>query len=134
MLKAVNNGGMSLSIGALTGNFLEPPFDLSITVTLNNLTITEGGETVSGDGDLSLSLGTTDGVSFTGSISGNPLVISMPGNSVTLINYQLTSTVSETTGAYTRAISGTVESSQLAGFVVFSTPVPFQGVGSNYPL
>jgi hypothetical protein len=130
---SILNGGLSMSIGALSGDPSAFPFDLTVAVTLNNLTVIEAGETMTGSGDISLALSSSDGVTLATTLSGNSLAISGLGSSGALRNYAITSTLNQGTLDYTLASSGTLESADLAGSVVFSTPAIFQGIGSGFP-
>lgn len=86
-----------------------------------------------GSGDISLALSSSDGVTLTTTLSGNSLAISGLGNSGAIKNYAITSTLNQGTLDYSLASSGTLESTDLAGSVVFSTPSIFQSIGSGFP-
>jgi hypothetical protein len=130
---SILNGGLSMSIGTLLGDPAAFPFDLTVGVTLNNLTVIEAGETMTGSGDISLALSSSDGVTLTTTLSGNALAINGLGSSGALKNYAITSTLNQGTLDYTLTGSGILESTDLDGSVVFSTPTSFQGIGSNFP-
>lgn len=130
---SILNGGLSMTIGALSGNPDAFPFDLMVGITLNNLAVTQAGETMTGSGDINLALSSSDGVTLTTTVSGNAVAISGLGSSGALKNYAITTTLNQGTLDYTLASSGTLESADLAGSVVFTTPTSFQGIGSNFP-
>lgn len=130
---SILGGGLSMRVDALSGDPTASVFDMTVAVTLNNLTVTEAGETMTGSGDIRLTLGSSDGVTLTTALSGNSMAVSGLGRSIALKDYAITSTLNQGTLDYSLTSNGTLESTELGGSVVFSTVATFQGVGGNFP-
>jgi hypothetical protein len=130
---SILGGGLSMRVDALSGDPSASVFDITIAVTLNNLTVTDAGETMTGSGDIRLALGSSDGVTLTTALSGNAMAVSGLGRSIALKDYAITSTLNQGTLDYSLTSNGTLQSADLGGSVVFSTVATFQGVGGNFP-
>lgn len=130
------NGGLGLSGLVVTGNpTVGPPWDITATFAFTNLGITDVSGTQTLNGGFSYTGSTTDGITITGNLKGANLSIaqsSMP--TLTLKQFDLTSTVDNNTTAFTETGSGQVFNSDWGGaYVEFQVTTPFEGLGSENP-
>ena len=109
------------------------PFSLQFTIQANNFSVTENGETASLNGGMTLSQSTTDGLSFTNSISGTSIALAETGGSASLSAFVVSSTEDMSSGAYSFDITATVSSPEIGGAVTIVTDITFQGVDPNDP-
>ena len=123
----VVSGTYSMRITSFTGDFVGGSFSFDVTVTLTDFQITDGGETVMVNGDVSISLNTSTMPTLTVSVTSTSLSVSDGSSSHTLTNFSVTQTVDEATFAYTMDASGTLTSSAFTGRVTFSTAASLQG-------
>lgn len=128
------NGRMEMTIVIFSGDILFGPFLLDTNVLLIDFEATTAEGSILSNGDARVSLDTTGAPVVLMSISGNSLTAVTQQSTEVLTNYATSQTVDTTPPeAYTLNSSGTVDSSQLSGFISYSTPVTFQGQGSAYP-
>lgn len=131
------NGGLGLSGLTVSGDPTAPltPWDVTATFAFTNLAITEVSGTQTLNGGFAYAGSTPDGVTVTGNLKGANLSIaqtSMP--TLALKQFDLTSTVDNSSTAYTETGSGQVFNSDWSGaYVEFQVTKPFQGLGSENP-
>ncbi len=134
--QSTTTGSMSLVLNQLTGNpDTDPAWNADITVTLNNLTISDNSGKLSLSGDFTITISTVNSIFFSGTIAGNSLAINENGVSEILSAYNLSFTSDEASlgTAYTIDANGTVASTALDGSVQFQTLTTFEGVDPDYP-
>jgi hypothetical protein len=131
----VLNGRMEMTITVFSGDLFLGLFLLETDVRLINFAATIGAETLLSNGDSHVSLDTTGIPSVLMSISGNSLTSVSGTSTETLRNFSTSQTVDTSVfpEPFTLNSSGTVDSTQLSGFISFTTPVTFQGTGPDYP-
>lgn len=131
----VIDGGMRLDINSFSGDFLTALFEMNVTMTLTNLQVTAGQDVVTSHGDATVALNTLNSPAVSTSLSGNSMRIDANAASDSLTNYRSATTVDggQVPAPYTMTSSGTLDSTQLPGIIRYSTPVVFQGFGSDYP-
>ncbi len=99
------------------------------------LTATSPEDTVSMDGDSSVLLDSLASPFVTADVSGDEVTTSNNAGTATLTAYSSHTSVDG--GAegtpYTMQAGGTLDSSELSGVVSYTTPVPFEGSGTEYP-
>ncbi len=130
----VIDGGLNFVITAFTGDanaLLSGNFALSADAVYDGLAVTSGGDTVTADGDLSLSLDATMPPTISTQVAGNNFSVSTAEDTITLINYDVSNV--DNGSSYTYSTNGTIDSAALQGSVTFQTLVPFEGVGDDYP-
>lgn len=81
---------------------------------------------------------TVDATNFpfvSSSISGNSLVVDSALSSESLTNFASAFTIDGNfvPSPFTTTASGTLDSTELAGIIRYSTPVMFEGLGGDYP-
>lgn len=125
------DGSITIAITALTGDPDNPPFTLGFTVTFNNLTVTEGGESFTATGGFAVTMSDDGAGGINIVMSGSNLTLSgtMQGQPISqsMTNFRYEVDYDEGTGAYTVDFSGTISDSTLGGAVTFETTTPFQG-------
>jgi len=134
--QSTTNGSMTLALNQLTGNpDTDPAWSADITVTLNNLAISDNSGNIALNGDFTLAISTVNSIFFRGSITGNSLAISENGVSEILSAYDIAFTSDEASlgTAYTIDANGTVASTKLDGSVQFQTLTTFEGTEPDYP-
>ena len=131
------NGSMSMSVLNVDGNpFSElpvPPYGMQLSMQANNFTVTDGVETFTLHGGMTMSESTTDGVFLTHSITGSSIQVTEGGVNAGLSNFDIEATDDNNTQAYTLDLNATVSSSELGGSVTIVTYTLFQGIDPNEP-
>lgn len=128
----VVNGTYAMRITGFTGDLISGSFSFGVTVTLTGFQVTDAGETVTANGDISINLDTSTMPTLTVSVTANSLSMSTGTSSETLTNFSVTESVDELTFAYTMDASGTLTSSAFTGSVTFSTAASLQGDAVGY--
>ena len=131
----VTDGLMRMDVDAFTGDLVSEAFDLTATLTMELLQVTSGQETVMSDGDVTATIDTTNPLSLFTGISGQSMTLDTNQSSEIMTNFTSSMTVdaSQQIPTYMRSSSGTLDSTQLSGVIRYSTPVTFQGLGSDFP-
>jgi hypothetical protein len=105
----------------------------SKTALTIDLTLSAGTETLTIKGDMTVELLDAGGSSIRTIISGTSLAVTENGTTESLQNYRFDETVDLSTGDYSATVSGTATQTTLGGSVVFDTPTPLTGSGSEHP-
>jgi hypothetical protein len=130
----VLSGNVNITVQAFSGDFLVPPYSVTLAINLANFSITEGGETVTVNGDMTLSESTQDDVVFDTTFSGSLLSFTeSTGDAGNLSDFTLTGTDDFNTLVYTFDTSGTLATVELGGSVQYVTTTTFEGIGDNVP-
>jgi len=131
----VTDGLMRMDVDAFTGVLANELFDLTATFTLDTLQIIAGQDAVTSDGAVTATIDTTNALSLFTGISGQSMMLDSNLSSEHLTEFasSLNVDASQQIPTYMRSSSGTLDSTQLSGVVRYSTPVTFQGLGSEFP-
>ena len=131
----VTDGLMRMDVDAFTGVLANELFDLTATFTLDTLQIIAGQDAVTSDGVVTATIDTTNALSLFTGISGQSMMLDSNLSSEHLTEFasSLNVDASQQIPTYMRSSSGTLDSTQLSGVVRYSTPVTFQGLGSEFP-
>ncbi len=134
-LGEVIDGQLGFSVGAFEGDLLSGLYNLTMSMSLTDFSVQTSGETLTSSGDASVMLNTLSAPSVSAQVSGNSLSTQSGSVSETLTGFlsAQTADAGQTPAPYTLSSSGTLDSSQLAGAVSFSTPVTFMGFDSDHP-
>jgi hypothetical protein len=134
-LGEVIDGIVDLTVGEFTSDVETGFLMLSMDTVVTNLQVVTGTETTTSNGDATITLDTTQSPLVAAGVSGTSMTVDSNTSSETLGNYSSSQTVdgSLQTLPFTLAASGTLDSTQLAGAVRYSTPVTFAGEGLDYP-
>jgi len=132
---AVYDGGLRIDVTRFSGDIFSNQFLLGADITLTNLTITEDGESVTGDGGFDLDLDLTVPLVSDLTVSGSVFDVSSGSNGWVLRDFAI-SILEDATGVdlLTRySGTGTLEGSGFDGAVDFVTVDPLESTGGDYP-
>lgn len=131
----VMSGSLTVDNVVVTGGFVNDiaPYSFSFRIRTSNLSVTEDGETVVINGDVTLRELTNDNVIFTSSFSGNGIEVVTGSDTLILTDFSIDEIDNEANGAYTISVNGTISSSNIGGSVTVTTNVAFTGVGALDP-
>jgi hypothetical protein len=134
-LGEVVDGLIAMTIDAFSGDVLSGLYDLTSTLDIDNFQVTTAEEVLMSSGDSTVRLNTLNTPAVSASVSGSSLTADSNTASETLTNYSSAQTLDAglTPAPYTMDSSGTLDSSQLAGIVDYSTEIMFQGFDNDYP-
>lgn len=141
-LNDIKDGILRLDIDAFSGDFLSQLFSFTATVTMTNLQIaffelqsTTPSDVVTSNGAATVTIDTRNFPFTATEISGNSLTVDSNSSFAALTNFASSLTVDGNLlpSPYTSSSSGTLDSSELAGVVRYSNPVPFEGFGAEFP-
>jgi hypothetical protein len=122
------SGQLRLTINAVSTSFDgNPPFDIDISVVMTGLSVTDGGSTLSSDGDMRLALNEDISGNYGATFSGKSVTVSEGSQMETLSSYHYALTANDSSGDYSIEIEGTLESTVLDGAVSFMTVQAFTG-------
>jgi hypothetical protein len=132
----VVDGTIDLSVREFTGDILLTGlYMLSMDALVTNLQVVTGTDTITNNGDATVSLDTMQAPFISASVSGTSMTVDSNTSAETLSNFSSRQTVdgNEPEVPFTLSGSGTLDSTQLAGIVHYSTPSMFSGEGLDYP-
>ncbi len=129
------DGEINLTITSFSGDVLAGLYRVGMDVLMTALTVTTASDVVTSDGDTSVTLDTLQAPFVAAIVSGDRVTTSSNASTETLTNFGSDTTVDAGVDPteFTMAADGTLDSSQLAGVVSYSTPVRFEGLGTDYP-
>ena len=139
-LGEIKNGIARTDIDAFSGDLLSELFSITMTFTLTNLqvsTFVNQSPTATvvstSNGSVTISM---DGLNFpfmSITISGDSMVVDTLASSESLTNFvsAFTQDGNFFPSPYTMTLSGTLDSTQLAGIIRYSTPIMFEGLGDG---
>jgi hypothetical protein len=129
----VMNGSVSINNVTIIGDPVATmPYSMQFTMQVNQFRITEGAESITLNGSMTISESSSDGILFARSISGNSIQVTEGGTTASLSNYSIEAT-ENSNSAYTLDLNATVSSSAIGGSVTMVTDTVFQGFASDYP-
>lgn len=131
----VIDGLVEFTVSEFTGDLLFGTYMLSMDAVVTNLQAATGTDTVTNNGDATVTLDTQQAPYVEAGISGIAMTIDYNARSETLRNYVSNQTLDGgvQTLPYTMSAAGSLDSTELAGVVQYSTPVTFAGEGVDYP-
>jgi hypothetical protein len=134
-LGEVVNGLMEMSIDAFSGDFFAGLYELTMALELTDFQVTTAADVQNSNGDVTVTLNTLVAPYVTAAVGGSAMTVDGNTESASLQNYESSQSVDGGLQAapYTLSALGTLDSSKLPGAVAYSTPVPFEGEGSDYP-
>jgi hypothetical protein len=129
------DGTIDSTVEAFSGNILSGAYDVTMRIELTDLDVTAGNDHLLGNGDATATLDTTAAPFVSTTVSGDSLASTTNGASATLSAFSFDQTVDAglSPAPYTLAAAGTLDSSELAGVISYSTPVTFEGDDVEYP-
>lgn len=134
-LGEVLDGQLGFSVDAFEGDLLSGLYNLTMSMTMNSLSVTAAGETLTSSGDATVMLNTLSAPSVSAQVSGSSLTTQNGAVTETLSNFLSAQSVDpgQMPAPYTLSSAGGLDSSRLSGSVEFSTPVTFSGFDNGYP-
>lgn len=132
----VIHGTIDMIVDAFTGDILvTQAYDMTMTMDVTDLQVTTTTDVLSSNGDATATLNTLQAPYVEASVSGNAMTMDTNTASESLSDYSSAQTLDAgvVPSPYTLSASGTLDSSQLSGVVVYSTPVTFEGFDVSYP-
>lgn len=131
----VIDGTVDLTIREFTGDLLLGTYLLSMDTVATNLQVFTATDTITSNGDATVTLDTTQTPYIESGVSGTSMTVDYSAMSETLSNYVSDQTVDgrEQTLPFTLSAAGTLDSTELNGVIRYSTPVRFAGEGFDYP-
>lgn len=130
----VANGDIMFTVTSFQGDLVGGDFSLEFDLQINGLSMIEGTEDVTIDGDFTMSMAST-ATSTTVTMSGDLLSLTDGVDSYSLAEFSTTTTVDlgSFPEAFTLESSGFLMTSDFDGEVQFSTNIAFQGSGDGNP-
>jgi hypothetical protein len=131
----VIDGAIDFTVREFTGDIQTGLYMLSMDTVVSNLQVVTGTDTISNNGDATITLDTMRAPFISAGVSGTSMTVDSNASSETLSAYSSSQTVDGSLQAlpFTLEASGTLDSTQLDGIVRYSTPVTFAGEGVDYP-
>lgn len=131
----VLDGDMSMVVDAFSGDFLGGLYSLTMSMTLTNLSATNATDTITSNGDATVTIDTTQAPFVSASVTGTSLTSDTSVKTETLTNFQTSQTVDGTlvNNPFTLSSTGTLDTTELTGIIDYDTPVTFEGDNFGYP-
>ena len=131
----VLDGEMHMTIDALSGDFLAGIYDLTMTLELANFQVATAADVLVSNGAVTVTLDTLAAPAVSAETSGSEISIDGNAESLGLANFASSQTLDAglSPSPWTLDASGRLDSSELPGTVVYSTPVTFEGFDDSYP-
>lgn len=131
----VIDGTIDFEVDAFSGDALGGLYDMTMTMLLTNLQVTTAEDVLLANGDARATLNSLQAPYVEATVSGLSMLTDTNTSTATLSNYSSAQTFDGTLAPapYTLLTSGTLDSSQLAGSVTYSTTVMFEGFDAGYP-
>ena len=132
---AVLNGGMTVTISSLNGDFESGNMLLGMSMQFSAFAVTENDETVTATGTVSIQIDTRTPPVTIVSVSITSLVTSSQGTEEVLTSFNITITEDASTfpTAVTVETSFTISSPSIGGSVSVTTSLALQSMGAEYP-
>ena len=134
-LGEVVDGILEFTVAEFAGELETGLYLLTLDMLLTSLQVTTPEETVTGNGDTSVTLDSRASPFIAALVSGNSMSSTYDTGATTLSSFSSSQTVDLglAPSPYTIQAAGTLESTELAGIIRYSTPVTFAGFDSGYP-
>ena len=129
------DGTLSFVVDAFDGDILSGLYAMTMTMELIDFQVTTAEDVLMASGDGTATLDTLLAPYVEASVRGDAMVSDSNSGSEALTYYSSAQTFDGRLdpAPYTLIASATLDSSRLAGSIVYSTPVTFEGLGENYP-
>ena len=127
------NGGMTITIASIGGDVASNNFVLGMEIGFFAFAVTEGGETTSAEGTISIVIDTSQPPITTISVSTSAFVTTSDGMEEVLTSFTIEITEDASTAAVTVETSFTISSPRIGGEVTVTTSLALQSMGESYP-
>jgi len=134
-LGEVIDGIIDFTVRDFTGDIFLGIYMVSMDAIVTNMQVVTDTDTITSNGDATVSLDNTQSPFLTAGVSGTSMTVDSNSSSETLSNYASDQTLDAGMQElpYTMKAFGTLDTTQLDGIVQYSTPVTFTGEGLDYP-
>ena len=131
----VVDGTLEFVVDSFSGDVALGTFDLTVTLTLTSFQVMEGGESTLANGSASVRIDTTQFPLSRVVVSGDSLQVTSGADSAEQTDFDtvLTEDGGQLPIPVTLQASGNLDSSEIGGFISYSTAVTFQGFAGEYP-
>ena len=131
----VVDGLVEFTVGEFTGELLTGAYMLSMDAVVTRLQVMTGTDTLTSNGDATVTLDTTVSQYVEAGTSGTSMTTDSNASSETIMSFQSHQTLdaNQENLPYTMSASGTLDTTQLEGIVSYSTPTEFSGEGTDFP-
>lgn len=131
----VIDGVIDLTVADFAGELGNYSYLLAMDAVVTDLQVTTEADTVTGNGDATITLDTLLTPYIEAGVSGTQITMDSNTTSETLSNYSSNQTYdgNQDPAEYTLAAAGTLNSTQLTGAVRYATGPDFVGFGESYP-
>lgn len=131
----VISGQIELTVAAIQGDIITDVFLLGLDVALTDISITEGTDTVTADGDVTITVDNLDFPLSTLSLAGSELRFGAGGEVITLTNFDHSLEVDANVFPDTKLaeVLGRLASQILGGTVDYETLLSIQATGDDDP-
>ena len=129
------DGNIELTVRDFSGDLFLGTYLLSMDAVIDTLSIATGTDTLTADGDATITLDTLETPFIETSVSGSSITQTSNAGTETLTGYSSSQTLdgNQEPAEYTMDASGTLDSSRLPGTVTYSTEATFRGFVPAYP-
>ena len=129
------HGQLDLTVVSFSGDFFAGLYNLQMSMEMIDFQVITPADTLTSNGDVTVSLDTTQSPQVSASVSGGSIVIDSISSSETLSAFGSQQTVDAgiSPAPYTWSSYGTLDSTQLPGLIKYTTPVTFEGEDVDFP-
>ncbi len=134
-LGEVVDGVIDFTVRDISGDLAAGAYLLSMDAVVTNLQIMTASDTITSNGDATVSLDTSTPGFVDAGTSGTSMTTDSNASSETITNYQSNQTLdaNQQNLPFTLSASGTLDTTRLDGIVSYSTPTEFSGEGIAFP-
>ena len=134
-LGTVIHGALVFTVERFSGDFLGGLYELTMLLEMNDFQVTTDDDALTTNSSAAVAIITSESPFVRAEVRGNSLTTDSNAGSETLSNFMSSQTVDagQSPSPYTWTASGTLDTTELAGVVSYSTPVTFEGFDTDYP-
>lgn len=134
-LGEVVDGVIDFTVRDISGDVATGAYLLSMDAMVTDLQVTTAADTITSNGDVTVSLDTSTPGYVDAGTSGTSMTTDTNTTSETITNFQSNQTLdaNQQNLPFTLSASGTLDTTQLDGIISYSTPTEFSGEGFAYP-
>ncbi|MEJ2296924.1 MAG: hypothetical protein P8X94_00170 [Woeseiaceae bacterium] len=131
----VIDGTLELTVTDFSGDLFLGTYRVGMDAVIDNLSIATATDTETADGDAAITLDTMNAPFVSTAVAGSSVTRTSNAGTEVLIDYRSDQTVdgNQNPPPFTMEASGTLDSSELAGAVDYTTQTAFRGYVPGYP-
>jgi len=129
------DGLLDFRVDTFSGDLLSGLYQLEITLNLTDFQVRTADDVITSNGGATVDLNALQAPFVTASIRGDSLTADSNTSSESLLGFVANQTLDGgvTPSPYTWSARGQLDSTRLGGSVDYSTPLTFEGLGTDYP-